>query len=72
MTQRTFAIIHLHLEDSAETFDWASWFSVKLTPLLPSLTAELLKTTTSYADCGAYHIMYVALATLTFNFCFCG
>jgi len=35
---------------------------VKLTPLLPSLTAEMLQTAASDADCDAYHVMYVALS----------
>ncbi|KAL0153446.1 hypothetical protein M9458_051250, partial [Cirrhinus mrigala] len=60
MMNRTFAVISLHFADFA-TDDWVSWFTVKLTLLLPSLTAEMLQTATSYTDCSEYHIMYVAL-----------
>ena len=60
MMNLAFSIISLHFE-GFETPDWVSWFTVKLTPLLPSLTAGMLQTTTSYADCNAYHVMYVAL-----------
>ncbi|OIC69761.1 hypothetical protein A7L55_18225 [Acinetobacter baumannii] len=57
---RVFAIISLHFGDF-KIRDWVSWFTVKLTPLLPSLTAEMLQTAASDADCDAYHVMYVAL-----------
>lgn len=57
---RTFAIISLRFE-GFERHDWVSWFTVNLTPLLPSLTAEMLQTATTYAGCDAYHVMYVAL-----------
>lgn len=60
MMYRVFAIISLHFE-TFEIHDWVSWFTVKLTPLLPSLTAEMLQTVTSDTDCAAYHVMYVAL-----------
>ena len=60
MMNRTFTIISLHFAEFA-TDDWASWFTVKLMPLLPSLTAEMLQTATVHTDCNGYHIMYVAL-----------
>ena len=60
MMNRTFTIISLHFAEFA-TDDWASWFTVKLTPLLPSWTAEMLQTATVHTDCNGYHIMYVAL-----------
>ncbi|KAL0153445.1 hypothetical protein M9458_051249, partial [Cirrhinus mrigala] len=63
MTNRTFAIIRLHFADFA-TDDWVSWFTVKLTLLLPSLTAEMLQTATSYTDCSEYHIIVGALSSV--------
>jgi hypothetical protein len=60
MMNRTFTIISLHFADFL-SYDWVSWFTVKLVPLLPSLTAEMLQTATSNTDCNAYHVMYVAL-----------
>ncbi|RXN29929.1 putative threonine-rich GPI-anchored glyco isoform X2 [Labeo rohita] len=60
MMNRTFTIISLHFADSL-SYDWVSWFTVKLVPLLPSLTAEMLQTVTANTDCNAYHVMYVAL-----------
>lgn len=65
---RTFAIISLHFGDF-ELQDWVSWFTVKLTPLLPSLTAEMLQTATSETDCDAYHVMYVALPHMPHGSC---
>ncbi|XP_039537983.1 uncharacterized protein LOC120486186 [Pimephales promelas] len=63
MMNRAFSIISLHFE-GFETSDWVSWFTVKLTPLLPSLTAQMLQTTTSYADCNAYHVIIGALSSV--------
>ncbi|RXN39412.1 putative threonine-rich GPI-anchored glyco isoform X2 [Labeo rohita] len=60
MMNRTFAIISLHFADFL-SYDWVSWFTVKLVPLLPSLTAEMLQTVTANTDCNTYHVMYVAL-----------
>jgi hypothetical protein len=60
MMNRTFTIISLHFADFVSD-DWLSWFTVKLIPLLPSLTAEMLQTATLNADCNEYHVMYVAL-----------
>jgi hypothetical protein len=62
MMNRVFAVIGPHFEDFG-SHDWVSWFTVKLIPLLPSLTPEMLQTATSYADCNAYHVTYVALST---------
>ncbi|XP_051748191.1 uncharacterized protein LOC127511420 [Ctenopharyngodon idella] len=60
---RVFAIISLHFGDF-EIRDWVSWFTVKLTPLLPSLTAEMLQTAASDADCDAYHVIIGALSSI--------
>lgn len=61
MMNRTFTIISLHFADFV-TIDWVSWFTVKLIPLLPSLTAEMLQTATLNTDCNEYHVMYVLLS----------
>ncbi|KAK9954029.1 hypothetical protein ABG768_016140 [Culter alburnus] len=63
MMNRTFAILSLHFEDF-ESHDWVSWFTVKLVPLLPSLTAEMLQRVTSYTDCDAYHVIVGALSSV--------
>ncbi|KAK9954017.1 hypothetical protein ABG768_016128, partial [Culter alburnus] len=63
MMNRAFAILSLHFEDF-EIHDWVSWFTVKLVPLLPSLTAEMLQRVTSYTDCDAYHVIVGALSSV--------
>ncbi|KAL1246719.1 hypothetical protein QQF64_034350 [Cirrhinus molitorella] len=63
MMDRTFAIIRLRFADFV-TDDWVSWFTVKLTPLLPSLTAEMLQTATSNTDCSEYRIIVGALSSV--------
>ncbi|KAK9954011.1 hypothetical protein ABG768_016122 [Culter alburnus] len=63
MMNRAFAILSLHFEDF-ESHDWVSWFTVKLVPLLPSLTAEMLQRVTSYTDCNAYHVIVGALSSV--------
>ncbi|KAK9954023.1 hypothetical protein ABG768_016134 [Culter alburnus] len=63
MMNRAFAILSLHFEDF-ESHDWVSWFTVKLVPLLPSLTAEMLQRVTSYTDCDAYHVIVGALSSV--------
>ncbi|RXN19229.1 hypothetical protein ROHU_007324 [Labeo rohita] len=63
MMNRTFAIISLHFADFL-SYDWVSWFTVKLVPLLPSLTAEMLQTVTANTDCNAYHVIVGALSSV--------
>ncbi|KAF4094544.1 hypothetical protein G5714_024740 [Onychostoma macrolepis] len=63
MMNRTFTIISLHFAGFL-SHDWVSWFTVKLVPLLPSLTAEMLQTVTSNTDCNAYHIIVGALSSV--------
>ncbi|XP_056605313.1 uncharacterized protein LOC130421458 [Triplophysa dalaica] len=60
MMNRTFAIISLHFSNFLDE-DWDSWFTVKLVPLLPSLSAEMLQTATLSADCAEYHIIVEGL-----------
>ncbi|XP_073792220.1 uncharacterized protein [Danio rerio] len=61
MMNGTFQIIRLYFAEFT-SYDWISWFTLKLSPVLSSLTAEMLQTVTSYTDCNAYHIMYVTLS----------
>ncbi|RXN29932.1 putative threonine-rich GPI-anchored glyco isoform X2 [Labeo rohita] len=63
MMNRTFTIISLHFADFL-SYDWVSWFTVKLVPLLPSLAAEMLQTVTANTDCNAYHVIVVALSSV--------
>ncbi|KAF4094545.1 hypothetical protein G5714_024741 [Onychostoma macrolepis] len=63
MMNRTFTIISLDFAGFL-SHDWVSWFTVKLVPLLPSLTAEMLQTVTSNTDCNAYHIIVGALSSV--------
>ncbi|RXN08378.1 hypothetical protein ROHU_035126 [Labeo rohita] len=63
MMNQVFAVISPHLEDFGSQ-EWVSWFTVKLTPLLPSLTPEMLQTVTSKADCDAYHVIVGALSSV--------
>ncbi|KAK2909588.1 hypothetical protein Q8A67_005425 [Cirrhinus molitorella] len=63
MMNRTFTIISLHFADFL-SHDWVSWFTVKLVPLLPSLTAEMLQTVTANTDCNAYHVIVGALSSV--------
>nr|XP_055048161.1 uncharacterized protein LOC129433573 [Misgurnus anguillicaudatus] len=61
MMNRTFTIISLHFTQFLRV-DWVSWFTVKLIPLLPSITAEMLKTATSDGDCIAFHTIVEGLS----------
>ncbi|KAF4117970.1 hypothetical protein G5714_000021 [Onychostoma macrolepis] len=63
MMNRTFTIISLHFADFV-TDDWVSWFTVKLNPLLPSLTAEMLQTATLNTVCNEYHVIVGALSSV--------
>lgn len=56
MMNRTFIIIHLKIKEF-DTPDWVEWFTVKLIPILPSFTAEMLVTVTADINCTDYHVM---------------
>ncbi|XP_036412854.1 uncharacterized protein LOC118797685 [Colossoma macropomum] len=56
MMKRTFEIISIEFPQF-ETLDWIEWFEVKLNPVLPSFTAEMLVTTISNTDCTNYRVM---------------
>lgn len=55
---RTFTIISIHFPQF-KTPDWIGWFKVKLIPVLPSFTAEMLATATSNVNCTDYRVMWV-------------
>lgn len=53
---RTFKVISgnfLQFDSSA----WIAWFHVKLIPVLPSFTTEMLTVTTSQANCTNYQVV---------------
>jgi len=52
----TFVIISPHFP-LFERADWLEWFDVKLTPILPSVTAEMLTNATSSVNCTNYRVM---------------
>lgn len=53
---RTFVIIQPKFQEFV-TEDWVAWFTVKLTPILPSFTAEMLVTVTAEINCTDYRVM---------------
>lgn len=56
MMNRTFTIIDSKIR-KFDTPDWVGWFTVKLIPILPSFTAEMLVTVTADINCTNYHVM---------------
>lgn len=56
MMNRTFKIIQVRFQDFKAP-DWVAWFTVKLIPILPSFTAEMLVTVTAEVNCTNYHVM---------------
>ncbi|RXN32089.1 putative threonine-rich GPI-anchored glyco isoform X2 [Labeo rohita] len=56
MMNRTFVIIAPKLQDFAAP-DWEVWFTVKLIPILPSFTAEMLLEVTADVNCTNYHVI---------------
>lgn len=56
MMNRTFVIIQPVFQEFV-TEDWVVWFTVKLTPVLPSFTAEMLVTVTADINCTNYRVM---------------
>lgn len=56
MMNRTFVIIAPKLQEFAAP-DWEVWFTVKLIPILPSFTAEMLLEVTADVNCTNYHVM---------------
>lgn len=58
MMNRTFTIIREEFR-RFEAPDWVVWFTVKLIPILPSFTAEMLVTVAAEINCTNYHVMWV-------------
>ncbi|XP_051560852.1 uncharacterized protein LOC127445100 isoform X6 [Myxocyprinus asiaticus] len=61
MMNRTFKIIQVRFQDF-EAPDWVAWFTVKLIPILPSFTAEMLLTVTAEVNCTNYHVIVEGLS----------
>ena len=53
---RTFQVISVHFPQF-EASAWIAWFQVKLIPVLPSFTAEMLTLTTAQANCTNYQVV---------------
>ncbi|XP_050958908.1 uncharacterized protein LOC127160258 [Labeo rohita] len=60
MMNRTFVIIAPKLQEFAAP-DWEVWFTVKLIPILPSFTAEMLLEVTADVNCTNYHVIVKGL-----------
>ncbi|XP_046905399.1 uncharacterized protein LOC124487258 [Hypomesus transpacificus] len=60
---RTFVIISPHFP-LFERADWLEWFDVKLTPILPSVTAEMLTNATSSVNCTNYRVIVKGLSKI--------
>lgn len=57
MMNRTFEIIRHEFQEFT-AIDWVMWFTVKLTRILPSFTADmLLITVTAEINCTDFHVM---------------
>lgn len=56
MMNRTFIIIQSKIQEF-ETSTLVVWFTVKLIPILPSFTAEMLVTVTADMSCTDYRVM---------------
>ncbi|XP_031435319.1 uncharacterized protein LOC116223312 [Clupea harengus] len=53
---RTFNIISVHFPQF-EVSAWIAWFHVKLIPVLPSFTTEMLTQTTAQTNCTNYQVI---------------
>ncbi|KAL1246772.1 hypothetical protein QQF64_034282, partial [Cirrhinus molitorella] len=56
MMNRTFEIIEPELKEFV-AHDWKVWFTVKLIPILPSFTAEMLLKVTAGISCTNYYVI---------------
>ncbi|KAI4887382.1 hypothetical protein NFI96_030535, partial [Prochilodus magdalenae] len=56
MMNRTFQIISMEFPQF-DTSDWTDWFKVKLNPVLPSLTAEMLATAVYNTNCTNFRVI---------------
>ncbi|KAG1925718.1 mesothelin isoform 1 preproprotein [Pimephales promelas] len=63
MMNRTFIIIRSKIQEF-EASVWVTWFTVKLIPILPSFTPEMLVTVTANISCTNYHVIVEGLSTV--------
>ncbi|KAA0721635.1 hypothetical protein E1301_Tti021717 [Triplophysa tibetana] len=63
LMNRTFSIIQPVFQKFV-TADWVAWFTVKLTPILPSFTAEMLVTVTTETNCTDYRVIVKGLGVV--------
>jgi len=63
MMNRTFIIIRSKIQEF-EASAWVMWFTVKLIPILPSFTAEMLATVTANISCTNYHVIVEGLGSV--------
>ncbi|XP_048032264.1 uncharacterized protein LOC125259006 [Megalobrama amblycephala] len=63
MMNRTFIIIQVKIKEF-EAPDWVVWFTVKLEPILPSFTAEMLVKITADINCTNYQVIVEGLGTV--------
>ncbi|XP_039537984.1 uncharacterized protein LOC120486187 [Pimephales promelas] len=63
MMNRTFIIIRSKIQEF-EASVWVTWFTVKLIPILPSFTPEMLVTVTANISCTNYHVIVKGLGSV--------
>ncbi|KAK9981891.1 hypothetical protein ABG768_001414 [Culter alburnus] len=63
MMNRTFITIQAKIKEF-EAPDWVAWFTVKLKPILPSFTAEMLVIITADINCTNYQVIVEGLGTV--------
>ncbi|XP_049325519.1 uncharacterized protein LOC111196156 [Astyanax mexicanus] len=66
MMNRTFQIISIKFPQF-ETSDWMEWFDLKLIPVLPSFTAEMLQITITNITCTDYQVIVGGLSSDSVN-----
>ncbi|XP_058624516.1 uncharacterized protein LOC131535966 [Onychostoma macrolepis] len=69
MMNRTFVIIELKFQQFV-AHDWEVWFTVKLIPILPSFTAEMLLKVTAGVNCTNYHVIVEGMGDVFHNMTF--
>ncbi|XP_036413701.1 uncharacterized protein LOC118798377 [Colossoma macropomum] len=63
MMNLTFKIISIKFPQF-ETSDWIDWFEVKLTPVLASLTTEMLATAINNTNCTNYRVIVSGISSV--------
>ncbi|XP_049325839.1 serine-rich adhesin for platelets isoform X10 [Astyanax mexicanus] len=64
MMNRTFQIISIKFPQF-ETSDWMEWFDLKLIPVLPSFTAEMLQISITNINCTDYQVIVEGLSNIS-------